>query len=282
MEKGRSEQILDRLIDMVENGQSMPLSTGKVVINKDEAILMLRELKSIVNGELKMYREFNDRRGKIINDAKKEAEDIIYEAEQTASRIRVTKRMSEGNSLYRPEKLDVEERKALRTATDIYAASIIYTDEMLTEVNDVVAQAYDLINNQYGKMVDILNQKAKIIADNKAELMNSLKELSQEERYSQILDLGQLLSYELYNERIKAREVDKNDNFQMEFNFEEQKHMDEVAATKEKLGMTTKQTSAISDSIVAEPVAPEQGQSFLQSDDVMEEVPPVGGTIESI
>lgn len=280
MEKGRSEQLIERLIDMVENGQSMPLSTGKVVINKEEAVLMLKELSNIVHGELRMYREFNDRRGKIINDAKKEAEDIIYEAEQTASRIRVTKRMSEGNTLYRPEKLDVEERKALRTATDIYAASIIYTDEMLTEVNDVVAQAYDLISNQYGKMVDILQEKAKIIADNKAELMNSLKELSREERYSQILDLGQLLSYEIYNERIKAREADDSDNFQMEFNFEEQKNMEEVETTKEKLGMSKMTSYVSSDSIVAEPVAAEKPYEELSKQ--IQEEPKVTGTIESI
>lgn len=280
MEKGRSEQLIERLIDMVENGQNMPLSTGKVVINKEEAVLMLKELSNIVHGELRMYREFNDRRGKIINDAKKEAEDIIYEAEQTASRIRVTKRMSEGNTLYRPEKLDVEERKALRTATDIYAASIIYTDEMLTEVNDVVAQAYDLINNQYGKMVDILQEKAKIIADNKAELMNSLKELSREERYSQILDLGQLLSYEIYNERIKAREADDSDNFQMEFNFEEQKNMEEVETTKEKLGMSKMTSYVSSDSIVAEPVTAEKPYEELSKQ--IQEEPKVTGTIESI
>lgn len=280
MEKGRSEQLIERLIDMVENGQNMPLSTGKVVINKEEAVLMLKELSNIVHGELRMYREFNDRRGKIINDAKKEAEDIIYEAEQTASRIRVTKRMSEGNTLYRPEKLDVEERKALRTATDIYAASIIYTDEMLTEVNDVVAQAYDLISNQYGKMVDILQEKAKIIADNKAELMNSLKELSREERYSQILDLGQLLSYEIYNERIKAREADDSDNFQMEFNFEEQKNMEEVETTKEKLGMSKMTSYVSSDSIVAEPVAAEKPYEELSKQ--VQEEPKVTGTIESI
>ena len=35
MEKGRSEQIIDRLVDMIENGQSMPLSAGKVAINKE-------------------------------------------------------------------------------------------------------------------------------------------------------------------------------------------------------------------------------------------------------
>ena len=280
MEKGRSEQLIDRLIDMIENGQSMPLSTGKVVINKDEAVLMLRELENIVRGELRMYREFNDRKGKIISDAKKEAEDIIYEAEQTASRIRVTKRMSEGNSLYRPEKLDVEERKALRTATDIYAASIIYTDEMLTEVNDVVAQAYDLISNQYGKMVDILQEKAKIIADNKAELMNSLKELSREERYSQILDLGQLLSYEIYNERVKAREADADDNFQMEFDFDEQKNIEELESTKEKLGMNKKTNFIGTDTMIAEPIKKEKvEEDYLQS---KSDSSVVSGTIESI
>lgn len=222
MENGRTEQIIERLTDMVENGQSMPLSSGKVVVNKDEVILLLKELEHIVQGELKIYREFNDKRGKIITDAKKEAEDIIYEAEQTASRIRVTKRMSSSGSAFRAEDLSIDDKQALRTAHDIYAASLIYTDEMLTEVNDVVAQAYELLNNQYGKMIETLEQKARIIAENKAELMSSLKELSKEERYTQILELGNLLSYELYNERIKAREMDKNGSYQMEIRFDDE------------------------------------------------------------
>ena len=52
-----------------------------------------------------------------------------------------------------------------------------------------------------------------MIEANKAELMSSLHELSAEERYSQILELGQLLSNELYIERMKARgyEIDKVD-----------------------------------------------------------------------
>lgn len=209
MEKGRSREIIDRLIDMIENGRSVPFSAGKVSVNRNDAVMLLKELTNIVDGELKMYREFNDKRGRIISEAKKEAADIVYEAEQTASRIRVTKRISTGGSAYRAGALPEEEEEAVRTATDIYAASLIYTDEMLTEVNDMVAQAYDLINNQYGKMIALLEEKSGIVAKNKAELMNSLKELSKEERYAQILELGQLLSYELYNERIKARHMDK-------------------------------------------------------------------------
>lgn len=205
MEKGRSREIIERLVQIIENGQSMPLSVGKVVVNKDEAVSLLNELKNIVDGELKIYREFNDRRGRIISDAKKEAQDIIYDAEQTASRIRVTKRIHTGGSTFRPGALAEEEKEAVRTASDIYAASLIYTDEMLTEVNDVVDQAYDLVKHQYVKMVELLDEKSRLIAKNKAELMNSLKELSKEERYSQILELGQLLSYELYSERMKAK-----------------------------------------------------------------------------
>ncbi|MCM1272472.1 MAG: hypothetical protein NC225_11645 [Clostridium sp.] len=211
MEKSRVNQIIDKLIDSVENGQSVPLSAGKVMVNKDETALMLRELESIVNGELRTYREVNDRKGKIITEAKKEAEEIIYEAEQTASRIRVTKRVSSLGGTFRADKLDNEDRMALRTATDIYAASLIYTDEMLTEVNDLLAQAYDYVNNQYGRMILDLEEKAKIIADNKAELMVNLKELSKEERYEQILELAQLLSNELYSERQKLKEMETYD-----------------------------------------------------------------------
>ena len=213
MEQGRTEQILERLMDMIENGASVPLSTGKVMINKEEATFLLRELEELVKTELKMYREVTDRRGKIITEAKKEAEEIVYQAEQNASRIRVTKRMSSIDSAFRMDSLDPMDREALRTANDIYAASLIYTDEMLTEVNDVVAEAYDMIQSQYNRVVDTLAEKARMIEENKAELMSSLHELSTEERYSQILELGQLLSNELYIERMKARgyEIDVAD-----------------------------------------------------------------------
>ncbi len=250
MENGRVEQILERLIDSVENGQGVPLAPGKVMVNKDETALMLRELASLVQTELRVYREVTDRKGKIITEAKKEAEDIIYEAEQTASRIRVTKRMSGIGSGFRAESLAPEDKQALRTASDIYAASLIYTDEMLTEVNDVVAQSYDLIAKQYGRMIETLEEKANIIAQNKAELMSSLKELSKEDRYSQILELGQLLSYELYNERMKARQMEEYGSYQMEMMFEEQ--MKEQATKQSPQSVVAEQPVQTPQSIVAE------------------------------
>ena len=89
IEKGRTDQIIEQLIDSVENGQNVPFAPGKVSVNKEETIRLLRELENIVQGELKIYREVNDRKGKILTEAKKEAEEILTQAEQNASRIRV-------------------------------------------------------------------------------------------------------------------------------------------------------------------------------------------------
>lgn len=204
MENGRTEQIIEQLTDQIENGKSAPFSPGKVLVDKAEMTRMLRELANIVRGELKIYREVNDRKGKILTEAKQEAEAIVMQAERSASRIRVTKHMSTIPAFH-PGDLEPEDREALRTAGDIYAASLIYTDEMLTEVNDLLADSYDVVCRQYEKLVNVLEEKTKIVEKNKAELMGNLKELSKEERYAQILEVGQLLSNELYDERNKAR-----------------------------------------------------------------------------
>ncbi len=209
MEDGRTKEILDKLLDSVENGQSVPLAPGKVMVNRDETIRLLRELAATMESELKVYRDITDRKGKVLTEARQEAERIVSEAEQSASRIRVSKRISAGGQVINENRLDAKEREALRTAGDIYAASLIYTDEMLTEVNDVVGNAVSLISDRYREMMETLAEKARLIEQNKAELMGSLKELSKEDRYAQILELSQLLSNELYRERMKLFEAEK-------------------------------------------------------------------------
>ena len=203
MQEGRTKDIIEKLIDNVENGQGVPLMPGKVGVNRDETLTLLRELASIVDGELKVYRDITDRKGKILTEAKQEAEEIVAEAERNASRIRVTKRMGRTGQTFNDKSFDMEDAETLRTANDIYAASVIYTDEMLTEVNDVIARAVGIMNDQYAEVMNTLAEKAKRIEANKAELMAGLKELSEEDRYSQIMELAQLLSNELYRERMK-------------------------------------------------------------------------------
>ncbi len=181
--------------------------------------------------ELKAYREVTDRRAKILNDAKKEAEKIIFEAEKSASRIRVTKRR-EGEPLnFSPAEMDAEEKKALRTAGDIYAASLIYTDEMLTEVDHLLADAFDQLDQEYKAMQGMLQSKMDAISENKAELLRSLNSLTREDRYAQIMELSQLLSVELYREKQKQKAKEREKASQLEIRFDGEEPFDQQSGS---------------------------------------------------
>lgn len=203
-EKSRTKEIIDRLQSILNNASPVPLAAGKVTIYKDEVQSLLDELAMQVEAELKTYHEVNDRRGKLLNEAKKEAERIIYEAEHSASRMRVSKRSTNVAPLDYSS-LEEEEIFALSNANEIYAASLIYTDEMLTEVSKVIEDAYQNIRSDYEIVMQAFEEKMSTILSNKDELMMGLQEMDTEDRSQQILEIGQLLSNELYNERMKRQ-----------------------------------------------------------------------------
>lgn len=203
-DKSRAKEIIEHLQGMINNASPVPLASGKVMVYKDEMQTLLKELESNLMMEIRTYHEVNDRKGKIINEAKKEAEQIIYQAEHTASRMRVQKRSTRVSPLDYTT-LNEEERGALGNANEIYGASLIYTDEMLTEVTNLIADAYRNIQSDYEIIIQALNDKLNTIMSNREELMAGLQEMDIEDRSQQILEIGQLLSTELYNSRMKAK-----------------------------------------------------------------------------
>ena len=145
MERGKAKQLLDRMQVLIEDGQNVPFAAGKVLVNQEEILEIIEDLKTTIDIELKAYHEITDKRSKIIKEANEEAEEIIIEAEETASRIR----MSKPNPIAVQRKvrnLNKQDKMALRTANEIYAASIIYTNEMLMEINETVRQTYNMIS----------------------------------------------------------------------------------------------------------------------------------------
>ena len=201
-EKSRTKDIIDRLQSILDTASPVPLASGKVTIYKDEVQSLLTELASQIEIELKTYHEVNDRKGKIINEAKKEAEKIIYEAEHSASRMRVNKRTTNVAPV-NYEELTEEERGALTNANEIYGASLIYTDEMLNEVNQLIETAYQNIQTDYQTILQNMEHKMNVIAANRAELMDGLQEMDTADRSQQIIEIGHLLSDELYNARLR-------------------------------------------------------------------------------
>lgn len=203
-EKSRTKEIIDRLQGIIDGASAVPLAPGKISVYKDEIQNLLTELANQMDSELKTYHEVNDRRGKLISEAKKEAEKIIYQAEHSASRMRVSRHTTDVAPLDF-ESLDEEERSALGSANEIYGASLIYTDEMLTEVSEMISTAYQNIRSDYEIILQVFEEKLATITSNREELMAGLQEMDDADRSQQILEIGQLLSSELHMSRMKAK-----------------------------------------------------------------------------
>lgn len=240
-EKSRTKEIIERLQGLLENASPVPFAAGKVSIYKDEVQTLLTELATQMDIEIKTYHEVNDRKGKIINEAKKEAEKIIFQAEHSASRMRVSKRTTSVTPIDY-DSLDEEEIQSLGNANEIYAASLIYTDEMLSEITDVISNAYKNIRDDYEIMLQVLEDKLKLLNNNKEELMSGLQEMDTDDRSQQIMEIGQLLSNELYNERMKRKmSVEEYDDGSIQLTMDFQKMQEEQTRLAQERAMQAEQ-----------------------------------------
>ena len=49
MENGKAKQLLDRIQDIVGDGQNVPFAAGKVLVNKEEVLEIVEELKTTID-----------------------------------------------------------------------------------------------------------------------------------------------------------------------------------------------------------------------------------------
>ena len=96
--------------------------------------------------------------------------------------------------------------------------------------------------------LDTLHNKIEEITDSKAELMGNLEDLSKMDRYTQIMELGSLLSEELYTEKMKAQAEEKEKSTQLSIEFDERvgDATDELKINPDRTGVKLeKQSSAL-------------------------------------
>ena len=65
----RIEQIIDEIEEYIDNCKFQPLSTTKIIVNKDQIDELLRELRMKTPEEIKRYQKIIDNKDAILADA---------------------------------------------------------------------------------------------------------------------------------------------------------------------------------------------------------------------
>ena len=148
----RIEQIIEEIEEFVDSCKFQPLSSTKIVVNKEELEELLRELRMKTPDEIKRYQ-------KIISN-----KDAILEVMQIA--------MAQSNQLIEQTNAQAQEilDKATEDSNNIRMSAIRYTDEMLENLEKIMSHTIDAAGTKYNNFINSIQSCYDIVSKNRMEL----------------------------------------------------------------------------------------------------------------
>jgi len=133
-------KLLNELEDIIENGSSIPFS-GKVLLDRDEIIELIKEIRIQLPDEIKQAQWIKEERSKILLDAQQEAENIVSNARKHIDEMIEKDRIVELANKKGNEIIALAEEQA----REIKIASTQYADEILKKLEIEISQLQDTI-----------------------------------------------------------------------------------------------------------------------------------------
>ena len=170
----RIEQIID---DFIESCKYQPLSTTKIVVNKEEMEELLRELRLKTPDEIKRYQKIISNKDAILEDAQSKADAIIADAQARAQEL-VTqheimqKAYAQANDTINAANKQAQEilDSATQDANSIRLSAITYTDDMMANIGTVLSDTLEDAGGKYKGFIDALQSCLDVVNQNRQEL----------------------------------------------------------------------------------------------------------------
>ena len=152
------EEILTTLYEMVQDAWSLPLGADKCVLERDKVLDLLDEISNQLPGELKQAKTIVESRNDVITNAKREAENILKQAEQRAKQM-----ISREEIVRQAEQQSAEMIKAAQAKIkELRQVTNDYVDDSMKRTEEAIAQALGEIRESRSKFRALVNpQQAK-------------------------------------------------------------------------------------------------------------------------
>ena len=173
----RIEQIIEEIKDYIESCKFQPLSTTKIIVNKEELEELLCELRMNTPDEIKRYQKIISNKDSIIQDAKNRAEAEIAEATAKAQQLvseNEVMRMAQEHAEELLERAQKQAQEIIDNATNdansIRMSAISYTDEMLENLEKIMAHTMETAGAKYETFLNSIQSCYDIVNKNRQEL----------------------------------------------------------------------------------------------------------------
>ena len=173
----RIEQIIEEIEEYVDSCKYQPLSTTKIVVNKEEIEELLRELRLKTPDEIKRYQKIIANRDAILADAQAKADAMIEEAQvQTTELVSEHEIMqqayAQANEIVTQATAQAQEiiDNATSDANAIRIGAIQYTDDLLANAESIIGHTLNSYTSKYDSLVTSLQECYDVVRNNRAEL----------------------------------------------------------------------------------------------------------------
>lgn len=183
----RMEQIIEEIEEYIDNCKYQPLSSTKIVVNKDELEELLTELKMKTPEEIKRYQKIISNKEAILADAQAKADAIIAQAQiQTNELVSEHQIMqqayAQANEVVMIATKQAQEilDNATNDANSIRMGAISYTDDSLKSIETILTHAIDTTKARYDNFLSSLQGYLDVVVANRNELLPVEEEPAEE------------------------------------------------------------------------------------------------------
>lgn len=181
MGASRIEQLIEDIYEFVESCKMQVLSNTKVIVPKDELYDLLDELRLRTPDEIKRYQKIIANRDAILADADSKSEQIMAQAREKAKEMLneheiMQQAYYEANEMITQASKEAERLRgeAQEESEQLRTSALIYSNDVLAEIERVVAFAYEDAVSKYDGFVGTLKNSLEVISHNKQELSDQL------------------------------------------------------------------------------------------------------------
>lgn len=173
----RIEQIIEEIEEYIDSCKFQPLSTSKIIVNKDQMDELLRELRMKTPDEIKRYQKIIANKDAILADAQAKADSLIEEAQiQTNELVSEHEIMqqayAQANEIVTAATEQAQQilDNATNDANDIRIGAMQYTDDLLANAESIIGHTLDSYTTKYDGLVNSLQECYDMVHNNRAEL----------------------------------------------------------------------------------------------------------------
>ena len=182
------EQIITEIEEYIDNCKFQPLSTTKIVVNKDDIDELLADLRLRTPDEIKKYQKIIANKDAILNDAKERSEAMIAEAtahiNQLVSEHEIMqKAYNEANQIIEQAQQQAQDilGNATNEANDLRTRAMQYTDDILANVQSILSTGMDSFEHAQSEMMTSLNSSLNVVVESRKELGGQDEEATDEQ-----------------------------------------------------------------------------------------------------